>query len=103
MRRERSKQPAAPWVASGANVTRKFTHPSGWIVQHCGHPTALQPWACYSPDGYLHRHGCVGAGRAFVRVDDAIAHAEAHLAEGPVLAETRLDQLLYRSIFAVAR
>jgi hypothetical protein len=96
-RRPRSPQPAAPWVADGKGVTRRFEHPSGWVVQHCGHPTALHPWAVYSPDGFLHRHGCVGKGRAFVQLLDAIAHAEAHIADGSTLSEARLEQLFQAS------
>jgi hypothetical protein len=23
---------------------------SGWIVEHCGHPTALWPWSARAPD-----------------------------------------------------
>lgn len=25
--------------------------PSGWVIEHCGHPTALWPWAIYDPEG----------------------------------------------------
>lgn len=30
-----------------------WRHSSGWVLQHCGHPTALWPWALYNPDGKL--------------------------------------------------
>jgi len=26
---------------------------NGWTVRHCGHPTALRPWALLDPDGEL--------------------------------------------------
>lgn len=28
-----------------------WRHWSGWIVQHCGHPTALYPWYIETPSG----------------------------------------------------
>jgi hypothetical protein len=35
-----------------------WTHqPSGWVIRHCGHPTANLPWALYAPDGFMH---CTG-------------------------------------------
>ena len=27
--------------------------PSGWRVEHCGHPTANHPWALYAPSGMM--------------------------------------------------
>lgn len=36
-----------PWTKTSA----QWAHSSGWYLQHCGHPTALHPWALYDPDG----------------------------------------------------
>lgn len=68
------------WEPAGNGLDRRFTHPSGWIVAHCGHPTANYPWACIDPAGAVHRdgEGCSGP-RAFRYVGDAIAHAERHI------------------------
>ncbi len=30
-----------------------WKHNSGWIVKHCGHPTALWPYYGLSPDGEM--------------------------------------------------
>lgn len=29
----------------------KWKHRDGWRLEHCGHPTALHPWALYCPPG----------------------------------------------------
>ncbi len=34
-------------------IGARFVHRDGWCVEHCGHPTALWPWALYGPDGYM--------------------------------------------------
>lgn len=39
----------------------RWEHPSGWRIEHCGHPTALWPWALYSPTGEM---VCTGAAYA---------------------------------------
>lgn len=36
-----------PWKKTRA----VWVHPSGWILEHCGHPTALHPWALFNPMG----------------------------------------------------
>lgn len=77
------------WTATGKGVTRRYAHSSGWSVFHCGHPTALCPWAVVDPEGLLHTCGITCQhGRAFRFLNDAIAHAEGHLA-GRVHGEGR--------------
>lgn len=42
------------WEISHRDMTGRVdehVHPSGWKVRHCGHATAVRPWAAYSPDG----------------------------------------------------
>ena len=40
------------WQQLGSGVAGKWLHhSSGWIVRHCGHPTALWPYYCVSPTG----------------------------------------------------
>jgi hypothetical protein len=34
-------------------IGARYTHPSGWWIEHCGHPTANWPYALYSPEGRL--------------------------------------------------
>jgi hypothetical protein len=46
----------APWrrVDNGASKTSaRYEHPTGYRIEHCGHPTALWPYALYGPDGAL--------------------------------------------------
>jgi hypothetical protein len=38
-----------PW----GKLHARWRHPSGWRLEHCGHPTALSPWALYSPAGEM--------------------------------------------------
>ena len=42
-----------PWTKCAA----RWAHPSGWRIEHCGHPTALRPWALYDPAGLFVRSG----------------------------------------------
>lgn len=59
---------------------RRFRHSSGWRIEHCGHPTALWPWAVYDPQGRIHTSGdACDFGHAFRLLDDAFAHVERHL------------------------
>lgn len=54
----------------------RWVHRSGWRLEHCGHPTALYPWALYRPDGALVLEG---AGGPLRRIDYGAAwsHLEA--------------------------
>lgn len=45
-----------PWHKCSA----RWAHVSGWKLEHCGHPTALHPWALYSPKGELVLTGIAG-------------------------------------------
>lgn len=43
-----------PW----SKLDARWLHVLGWRLVHCGHPTALTPWALYSPAGEMI---CTGA------------------------------------------
>lgn len=46
----------APWerIDGGrGKIGSRYLHPSGYLIQHCGHPTALWPYALYTPDDYM--------------------------------------------------
>lgn len=47
----------APWRRTDNNAHGKigatYHHPAGYLIQHCGHPTALWPYALYGPDGAM--------------------------------------------------
>jgi len=43
--------------------------PTGWAVQHCGHPTALRPYVGLDPSGNMVLNGTV----AFTNLKDAQA------------------------------
>lgn len=42
---------SAGWSADPKPAYRCYTHPSGWKIQHCGHPTALWPYLIFDPSG----------------------------------------------------
>lgn len=54
-----------------------WRHSSGWIVKHCGHPTALWPYYGVSPTGDMLINQ--QSKRAFRRLVDAQAAIEAML------------------------
>lgn len=49
-----------PW----RKTTARWLHVDGWEIQHCGHPTALWPWALYDAAGLMH---CTGGLARFDR------------------------------------
>ena len=42
-----------PW----GKLDARWRNKEGWCIDHCGHPTALRPWAVYDPEGGMH---CTG-------------------------------------------
>lgn len=52
----RRTQLPAPWRRSDGGTGTcgsRYQHPKGYFIEHCGHPTALWPYALYGPDGYI--------------------------------------------------
>lgn len=47
-----------PW----GKLNACWTHVKGWELRHCGHPTALTPWALYGPHGGMIRTGAAICG-----------------------------------------
>lgn len=47
-----------------SKLTAVWKHRDGWVLQHCGHPTALWPWALYPP-GESVQLVCMGNGHAW--------------------------------------
>lgn len=46
----------APWRRTDDGVGKmgsRYAHPKGYTIEHCGHPTALWPYALYGPDGQM--------------------------------------------------
>jgi hypothetical protein len=45
--------PTPEWerVSARGGVFGTWRHRSGWLVRHCGHPTALWPYYLIAPDG----------------------------------------------------
>lgn len=56
---------------SGGTCGSVHTHRSGWIIEHCGHPTALWPYYITDPDGRPHIDPVTG--RAFRNLASAKA------------------------------
>lgn len=61
--------------ADGGKCGAVYTHvASGYVVQHCGHPTANFPYAIYTPDG---ERILASNGRGFQKLRFAQQHIEA--------------------------
>lgn len=72
--RARRTQLPAPWrrVDQGTGkLDARYVHPSGYWIEHCGHPTALWPYALYGPDGFM---VLAPNGRAWRTLVDAAAY-----------------------------
>jgi hypothetical protein len=41
-------------------VNARWLHTTGWVLAHCGHPTALHPWMLVRPDDRLVCTGVLG-------------------------------------------
>lgn len=86
-----------PWTSK---LTAVWQHVLGWSLHHCGHPTALWPWALYDPKGRMHRNGALdGApreGRAWQRLEPAMEFV-ALRGEESIRIYDALDQLAGRA------
>lgn len=74
-----------PWRGLRAH----WQHTDGWALVHCGHPTALWPWALYDPQGRMHCTGFPVSGRpvfgtAWPALLDAAEYVKTH---GPAAIE----------------
>ena len=45
----------------------RYEHVSGWVIIHCGHPTAHRPFYAVDPDGVTHY---AESGRPWARVTE---------------------------------
>ena len=45
----------------------RYFHVSGWVIVHCGHPTAHNPYYAVDPDGVTHY---AESGRPWRKVDE---------------------------------
>lgn len=52
-----------PW---NNKLVATWRHKDGWVIRHCGHPTANHPWALYDPQGLMH---CTGGRKPHRRPD----------------------------------
>lgn len=88
------------WAALGG---RTYKHSSGWLIEWCGHPTALWPYGLYSPEG---RMVLAPNGRAWVTVAYAVDYVTAELERAGVeikrAAEERWAEARQLSLFAGA-
>jgi hypothetical protein len=73
-----------PWrrVDGGSGkIGSVYKHPSGYWIEHCGHPTANWPYALYGPDGYML---LAPNGRAWPNLRAAADEVDAQIAAGPI-------------------
>jgi hypothetical protein len=54
---------------------RTYRHVTGWLIEHCGHPTALWPYALYDPSGKMI---LTPSGRAWPTVASAVDYVDTH-------------------------
>lgn len=47
-----------PW----GKLQAHWTHRSGWVLRHCGHPTAHWSWMLFDPKGRWHMQGLYSSG-----------------------------------------
>lgn len=76
----RRTQLPAPWRrvdGSAGKCGAVYEHPAGYTIQHCGHPTALWPYALYGPDGLMI---LAPNGRAWQKLTYAAKEVERRLA-----------------------
>lgn len=78
------------WEKFGSGIHVDWRHASGWLLQHCGHPTANHPWALYDPERRMWTAGAAGPARnpLFGCAWDTVGEAFRFVAE--VLADERL-------------
>jgi hypothetical protein len=77
-----------PWT----KLRARWQHVSGWRLEHCGHPTALRPWALYDPTGDMVLTGAVhgpGLGTAWPNLATAMAYVAIAGAKAPTKAPTK--------------
>lgn len=60
-------------VYRGLGKFTKWEHRAGWRLEHCGHPTALWPWALYDPRGEMILQP---SGRAWNTLPDAMQYVK---------------------------
>jgi hypothetical protein len=69
------------WTREGDGLDARYHHiESGWVIVHCGHPTANYPYYGLSPDhGEAFTSGGFGKGYAFRRIKEAQESIELYL------------------------
>jgi hypothetical protein len=71
-----------PWIRTDGGTSKTsavYRHESGYWIEHCGHPTALWPYALYGPDGYMI---LAPNGRAWRDLHSAAAEVQRRLWKG---------------------
>jgi len=75
------------WTKHGkGKVGRYDSHPSGWQIRHCGHPTAHWPWYALAPTG---ERVCSESGFAWRKLAEAHEHVDQAIAGERVLSYAR--------------
>lgn len=70
----------------GHKLHARYKHRDGWLLIHCGHPTANWPYALYDPKGRMHLVGALRTkptyGVAWRSMRQAVEYVSVHGAEG---------------------
>jgi hypothetical protein len=72
-----------------------WAHTSGWRLGHCGHPTALYPWALFDPKGRMHLSGANGPAKnpTFGVAWSDLREPMTYVAEQGPAAVKRMDEI----------
>lgn len=70
-------------IGGPSKLDAKWGHWSGYRLEHCGHPTALTPWAMYDPRGAMILTGAVSGNPAYGTAWPNLATAMHWVAEHP--------------------
>ncbi len=76
-------------VQRRGKLSARWEHTRGWLLEHCGHATALWPWALYDARGRMHLGGGLHSdtgdpthGRAWANLLQPMIYVEAFGPEG---------------------
>lgn len=93
----KGKRSRPNWVKTldGRGCGDQWSHPNGWRVIHCGHPTANYPWYGHGPNDETMLSGGINLGMAFQYLTDAQIACENHKEDEVDGRNTKLEGKLW--------
>ena len=77
---------------AGHKPTARYVHRDGWLLMHCGHPTANWPYALYDSKGRMHLSGGVKTKPTFGVAWRSVRQAVEYVAMHAELAIAMMDR-----------